>query len=115
MTDGDGCATAIDPDRLFGREYSVTLHYTVEYNLDVLAGPEEWQAIERAEDLAPVLHSKPTDWDLVHKDVEATRNIYGDDPDAPKAADWIDEPNIPSEETYWDDSRHFGGDLDGER
>ena len=105
--------SAVERDRLYGREYELTLHYQVEYKLSVIAGPEEWQAFERAKDLAPVLYSDPTEWDLVHKEVNDVRNIYGDDPDAPKAADWLDEPNVPSEDTYWDDSVHFGGD-DGE-
>jgi len=105
-----GALQGVDPDRLFGREWTVTLHYTVTYQLDIIAGAEEWNAFERATDLAPVKTRDPVDYDLVHKEADVVRNIYGDDPDAPKAADWLDEPHLPSEETYWDDERHFGGD-----
>lgn len=101
-------AADVDPDRLAGREYEVKLSYTVDYHVTVTAGPEEWQAAEEAELVAsPAGSVDPTDWDLIHKDVTEVRNIWMDDPEAPKAADWLEEPHVPSEETYWDDSLHF--------
>jgi hypothetical protein len=99
---------SVDPDRLAGREYDVTLSYVVEFRLSEIAGPEEWQAIESAREVAtPAGCVDPVDWDLIHKEAGPVRNIWMDDPEAPKAAGWLDEPHVPSEETYWDDSRHF--------
>lgn len=95
--------------RLVGREYEVRLCYSVEHRLSVKAGVEEEDAIMWAEEKA--LHGDVDtlfDRDLVHTEVEATREIFEDDPDAFEAVDWIDGPTSPSEETYWDDSRHFG-------
>lgn len=104
-------AQQFDPNRLAGREFEVTLSYTVEFSTTAIAGPEDWQAIERAEEIAfPGGPVDPSDWDLVFEDVNAVRDIWMDDPDAPKAAGWLEEPHVPSEETYWDDSRHFGGE-----
>lgn len=101
----------IDPDRLAGYVYDVKLSYTVEYHVQVTAGPEAWQAIEQAELVSgPGSKDMPSDWDLVHKIVNTERPIWMGDHDAPEAAEWLDEPHVPSEETYWDDSVHFGGD-----
>lgn len=97
-----------DPDRLAGREYDVKLSYTVEFRLSEIAGPEKWQAIESASEVAyPGGPVDPTDWELIHKEAEPVRDIWMDDPEAPKAAGWLEEPHVPSEDTYWDDSRHF--------
>lgn len=93
---------------LVGREYEVRLAFTVEHRLTVKAGVEEQDAIRRAKESA--LHGdKQTlfDRDLVHSEVEATRDIFEDDPDAFEAADWVDAPTAPSEQTYYDDTRHF--------
>jgi len=102
-----------DPDRLAGREYKVKLEYTVEFVATVIAGPEEWHSIEEARKIAyPTGPLDPVDWELVHKDVDSIRDIWMDDPEAPKAASWLKEPNVPSEETYWDDTQHFGEAAD---
>lgn len=96
------------PDRLMGRRYEVKLSYTVDYRLSVIAGPEDWQAVDEAKVVAnPTGCVDASDWDLVNKDVEAVEDIWMDDPRAPEAAGWLDEPHLPSEETFWDDSRHF--------
>jgi len=98
----------LDPDRLMGRRYEVKLSYTVDYRLSVIAGPEDWQAVDEAKVVAnPTGCVGASDWDLVNKDVEAVEDIWMDDPRAPEAAGWLDEPHLPSEETFWDDSRHF--------
>lgn len=97
----------IEDARLVGREYNLTLSYTVDYDLNLLAGTEDWQALDEAKLRSPVLNTEPTDWDLVHHEVEATREIYEDDPEACDIVDWVDEPSAPSADTYWDDSRHF--------
>ena len=94
--------------RLIGKEYSVKLAYTVEYDLTVKAGPNEQDAIEEAELLRFANDLEPSERDLVHTEVEAIGEIFEDDPDAHEVADWIDAPSAPSENTYWDDSRHFG-------
>jgi len=93
-----------------GRKYEVKLSYTVDYRLTVIAGPEDWQAVDEAKVVAnPAGCVDASDWDLVNKDVEAVEDIWMDDPRAPEAAGWLDEPHLPSEETFWDDSRHFEG------
>lgn len=94
--------------QLVGREYQVRLHYSVQYDPTVKAGVEEQQAVEEADLRRFANDLDPTDRDLVHSDVETLRDIFADDPDACDVADWIDAPSAPSEETYWDDSRHFG-------
>jgi hypothetical protein len=99
----------VDPDRLAGREYEITLSYTVDYHITVTASPEEWQAVEETELVAsPAGPVDATDWDLIHEDVTAVCNIWMDDPEAPNAADWLEEPHVPSNETDWDDSPLFG-------
>lgn len=98
------------PARLIGHEYNVTLHYTVEYQLSVKAGPVDQNAVEEAELLRMANDVEPVDRDLVHSDVETVSDIFEDDPDAHEVADWIDAPSAPSENTFWDDSRHF--DID---
>ncbi|SNZ06188.1 hypothetical protein SAMN06269185_1079 [Natronoarchaeum philippinense] len=112
----------IENARLVGREYNLRLSYTVEFDLNLLAGPEDWQALDEAEQRSPVLHSEPTDWDLIHHEVDAVREIYEDDPEAGEIVDWVDEPSAPSESTFWDDSKHFsdrysepGTEQEGER
>lgn len=107
MSDSGDGTHRIENARLIGREYSVRLSYTVEFDLNLLAGPEDWQAVEEAKLLSPVQNSEPTDWDLVHHEVESLRDIFEDDPEACEIVDWVDEPSAPSEETFWDDSRHF--------
>jgi len=100
---------------LVGREYDVTLAYTVEYRLSVTAGPTDDAAIQEADLLAK--HGAgvaPFDRDLVHTEVDATRPIYADDPEAFEVADWIDAPSAPSEDTYYDDTRHFDAEADSE-
>lgn len=104
----------VDPDRLFGRVYEVQLNYAVEYRMRVAAGVEQQSAIEEADLRRFADGVDPTDRMLVHTEVEAVEPIYGDDPRACDVADWIDTPNAPSEDTYWDDSRHFGGGEDGD-
>ncbi len=93
--------------RLVGREYQVRLCYTVEYDFTVTAPPEESSAIEEAELLRFANDVDPSDRDLVHTEVEAIGDIWEDDPEAHEVADWIDAPSAPSENTYYDDSRHF--------
>ena len=101
---------SIDGDRLVGREHTVKLAYIVEYALSVRAGPSEHQAIEEAELRRFAEDVDPSERELVHTDVDPGRPIYADDPEACEVADWIDAPSAPSEETYWDDSRHFEDD-----
>jgi len=108
MSSSEDSTHRIENARLVGREYNVRLSYTVEFDLNLLAGPEDWQAVEEAKLLSPVRNSEPTDWDLVHHEVESVRDIFEDDPEACEIVDWVDEPSAPSEETFWDDSRHFG-------
>lgn len=98
----------INPDRLAGREYNVTLSYTVEYDVTVAAGPNDEHAITEAKVVAnPSGEIKPSDWELIHSDVEVLEDIWMDDVKAPRAAAWLDEPHAPSDETYWDDTKHF--------
>lgn len=100
----------LDPNRLAGREYEVELHYTVTYRQRVIAGPTDADAVDEAVLIAfPSGPTDPRDWDLVHSDVESVRDVYMDDIDAPKAAEFIDEPCVPSGDSYWDDTKHFGG------
>jgi hypothetical protein len=99
----------IENPRLVGREYNLRLAYTVEFDLNLLAGPEDWQAIEEAKTLSPVRTSEPTDWDLIHHEINSVRDIYEDDPEACEIVDWVDEPSAPSSETFWNDSLHFDG------
>lgn len=95
--------------RLVGHEYEVTLAYTVEYTMTVLAGPYQDDAIEEAELLRAFGEDvEPTDRDLVHTDVTPVQDIFEDDPQAHEIAEWVDAPSAPSEDTYWDDTRHFG-------
>lgn len=94
--------------QLVGREYEVKLAFTVEHRLTVKSGVEEDQAIRHAEELALFgVDDTLFDRDLIHSEVEAVRDIFEDDPDAFEAADWVDGPTAPSEETYFDDTRHF--------
>ena len=80
----------------------------MKYIATVIAGPEDYHAVEEARKVAtPAGPVEANDWDLVNKDVVAEDNILMDDPKAPKAADWLDEPHVPSENTYFNDSRHF--------
>ena len=76
--------------------------------MTVKAGVEEQAAVDEA-DLLRIANSDitPSDRDLVNSDAEAVRDIFEDEPDACKAADWVEEPSAPSEGTFWDDSRHF--------
>lgn len=98
----------VDPGRLAGCEYEVTLRYSVEYTTTVFAGAHPYSAIERAKEIAfPGGSVEPSDWDCVMADTDEKREIFMDDVEAPKAADWLDEPHMPSADTYWDDSRHF--------
>ena len=98
----------VDPNRLAGRIYEVELDYLVTYSLTLVAGPDEHHAVESAREVAtPASGVDASDWDLIHNDVEAIEPVWMDDPKAPKAATWLEEPHVPSEETFWDDSRHF--------
>ena len=98
----------INPDRLAGRRYEVELNYSVTYTLTLVAGPENHDAIESAQEVAnPAGSIDPSGWDLIHSDIETIEPIWMDDPEAPKAATWLDEPHAPSSETFWDDTRHF--------
>lgn len=98
----------VDPDRLAGCEYQVTLEYTVEYTATVFAGPHPYSAIDRAKEIAfPGGPTDPSDWDCVLADTDELREIWMGDVEAPKAADWLDKPHVPSEDTYWDDTQHF--------
>lgn len=105
----DGGLTTADT-QLIGHEYDVTLHYLVEHHFRVKAGPHENDAIEEADLLRSANRPNPADRELVHTETQKINNIYEDDPDAHEVADWIDPPSAPSEETYWDDTRHFNID-----
>lgn len=105
----------IDPDRLAGRGWDVTLSYTVTFRVSQIASPEKADGIKRAQEVAyPGGPTDPADYELVNSEADAKRDIWMDDPDAPKAAEWLPEPNVPSEETYWNDERHFGDDDESE-
>ncbi len=94
--------------QLVGKEYQVKLAYTVEYELTVTAAPDEANAIEEADLLANYGRDvDPVERDRVHTEVEELRDIFEDDPEAHEIAEWIDAPSAPSEDTYYDDSRHF--------
>lgn len=98
----------INPDRLAGREYKVTLSYTVEYEVTVTAGPTDEHAVNEAKVVAnPSGDITPSDYELIHSDVEVLEDIWMDDVKAPRAAAWLDEPHTPSEHTFWDDTQHF--------
>ena len=104
----DSALQGVDADRLAGRVWEVSLHYTVEYRQTVIAGPDEYHAVEEAKISGnPDGATNAFDWELIHKDVEAIEDIWMDDRRAPRAVGWLDEPHVPSEDTYWDDSRHF--------
>lgn len=97
----------IENARLIGRKYNIRLAYLVEYDLSLLAGPTENQAVEEAKLARLAENVTPTEQDLIHTDVETTEDVFEDDPRAHDIADWIDAPSAPSENTYWDDTRHF--------
>ncbi|APX98645.1 hypothetical protein [Natronorubrum daqingense] len=100
--------------QLVGREYRVTLAYLVEYDITVTAGLEDHQAVEEADLRRFAGDIDPTERDLIHNDVEVLRDIFEDDVDAHEVAEWIDAPSAPSDDTYWDDTRHFDGSADTE-
>lgn len=98
----------IENARVVGYEWDLRLCFSVEYRLSVVAGVERDDAIRAGEELA--LHGrnqKPLDRDLVHTEVEDKTEVFEDEPEAIVAADWLDHPVAPSEETFFDDSRHF--------
>lgn len=101
----------LDPDQLAGRRYRVTIAETVEYRLTVLAGTEQQDAVDEAQLRAHHGDETPSDRDLVHSDVEAIEDIWADDPRAEQCSEWIDGPAAPSDETFWDDGRHFSEDV----
>jgi len=102
----------IEGAREVGGEYMVKLAILTEYEFPVVAGHVEDDAIAEAQELAlysDLPKTKPADRDVVHSDVEKLRPIYEDDVEAGQL-EYMDEPTAPSEDTFWDDSRHFGGD-----
>lgn len=99
----------IENARVVGGEYNVKLAFLVEYEFPVIAGHNDSDAVTEAELLA--LHSdlpktKITDRDLVHSEVEQLRDIFEDDIEAGQL-DFCEAPTAPSEDTFWDDSKHF--------
>jgi len=111
---GAGEQTNLLPDggragfgRVVGYRGTVKLCRVEEYTVDVYF-PETAQAEDAALD-ALVGASESDEWDVVESEVLDAREVYSDDPDAHRAADWLEAPTAPSEETFWDDSRHFPG------
>lgn len=100
-----------DVVEIVGGEYEVEIHYTTEYRMRVKA-PTEHMAVEEADLRRFADDMDPCDYDLVHSRVEPVRDIFEDDPDAYEVCSWIDGPSAPSEDTYWDDSVHFGDGPD---
>ncbi|ADB63971.1 hypothetical protein Htur_5084 (plasmid) [Haloterrigena turkmenica DSM 5511] len=103
MTDGE---YRIEGARVVGGEYRVSLSIMTEYELTVVAGHHESDAVEIAEERAIFGDEKPADRFTPHADVEQLREIYEDDVEAGQL-EYMDAPTAPSEDTYWDDSRHF--------
>ncbi|QIO25470.1 hypothetical protein [Haloarcula sp. JP-L23] len=102
----------LEPNQLAGHEYDVRLSYTVEVALTVPAGHERQHAVDEADlrvDFGSLDHV--TDWDLVHSDVDATEDIWADDPRAEHILGYCDQPTAPSEATFWDDTEHFDGET----
>ncbi|WP_147435214.1 hypothetical protein [Haloarcula sp. Atlit-120R] len=98
----------LEPEQQAGHKYDVQLSYSVEVSLSVLAGHVEQDAVDEAAlrvDFGSLDHV--SDWDLVHSDVEPIERVWADDPRAEHILEY-GTPTAPSEDTYWDDSRHFG-------
>lgn len=100
--------STIKEARNLGSHATVKVCRIEEYIVDVyLPGGEEVE--RRANEL--ITPKTPSDeWDVVHSEVLDERAVYSDDPDAHRVASWLDAPTAPSEDTYYDDSRHFGDD-----
>ena len=99
----------LSPEQLAGREYSVKLAYLVEYEFPVFAGVDEQDAIEQAELRRD--GEEPVDRDLIHAEVDDIRAVFADDPRAERCFTNSDGPTAPSEDTFWDDERHFGEEV----
>lgn len=97
----------IEGARVVGGEYQVSLSIVTEYELTVVAGHHDSDAVEIAEERAIFGDEKPADRMTLHTDVEQIREIYEDDVEAGQL-EFCEAPTAPSENTYWDDSRHFG-------
>lgn len=104
-----GAPSTLLADRVevVGGEYDVRLVFHTEYVLEgVVAGHHDDDAVEEAQILALHGDETPADRDLVHTEVERTRDVFENDVVAERI-EWIDGPTAPSESTYWDDTVHF--------
>lgn len=106
MSDGARGAPGLDPDQLVGYEWDIELNFTVQYNVRLVAGIEQDDAVRAAEEVALYGPTAVSDRDLVHTDAEQRRPIYADDWEA-EQVDWVEGPTAPSSDTYWDDRVHF--------
>ncbi|WP_436348826.1 hypothetical protein [Natronorubrum sp. FCH18a] len=111
MTDGgtassDGPEYRLENARVVGYEWDVKLAFVTEYEFSLVAGHERENAIEDAQELALYGGKKISERELLHTEADPVRNIFEDDVEAGEIS-WIDEPSAPSDETFWDDSRHF--------
>jgi len=88
-----------------GERATIKLVRHEEYYVDVLKLPDTDPETAAGEH---VFSDTPSDeYMTVHAEVLESEPIYEDDPEACDVVDWIDAPSAPSEETFWDDSRHF--------
>ena len=88
-----------------GERATIRLVRHEEYYVDVLKLPDQDPETAAGEH---VFHDTPSDdYETIMAEVVESEPIYEDDPEACDVADWIEAPSGPSENTYWDDSRHF--------
>ena len=88
-----------------GERATIKLVRHEEYYVDVLKHPDTNPERAAGEQ---VFSDTPSDeYMTVHAEVLKSEPIYEDDPEACDVSSWIDAPSAPSEQTFWDDSRHF--------
>ncbi|WP_440767545.1 hypothetical protein [Natronorubrum sp. DTA7] len=115
MTDG-GTAPSDDSEyqlenaRVVGYEWDMKLAFVTEYEFSLVAGHVRDDAIEDARELALYGNKKISERELLHSEADPVRDIFEDDVEAGEIP-WIDEPSAPSNETFWDDSRHFDAEY----
>jgi len=104
----------LEPNQLAGRRYEVTVHYSVEYRVEVLADIHDEDAVDEADLRRMAGDIEPADRNLVHSDVEVLEDIYADHPRAEQCSNWFDGPTAPSDDTFWDDREHFSEEVRAE-
>lgn len=106
MSERPNATYQIEDARLVGHEWKLKLAFVTEYELTLVAGHEQEDAIEIGEEVALFGDEPHADRFLLHSEAEPVRDIYEDDAEAEEIS-WMDGPTAPSEDTYWDDSKHF--------